>query len=78
MSMRDWARKLDEFLKLNERDILADAGRVSHELAEETAGREFEKYDAERRRREALESPTFDQEIEKIKRLGRPRKGRVG
>ena len=74
MTMKDWARKLDDFLKLNERDILTDAGRVSHQLAEETADREFEKYDAERRRREALEAPDFDQAVEKIKKLGKPKK----
>ena len=42
MSTKDWARKLDDYLKLNERDILTDAGRVSHELADERAGRAFE------------------------------------
>ncbi len=33
MAVKDWTRKLDELLKLNERDILADAGHVSRELA---------------------------------------------
>ena len=74
MTMKDWARKLDDFLKLNERDILKDAGRVSHELAQETAGREFAKFDAERRKREALEVGDFDEAVEKIKKLGKPRK----
>ncbi|HEX7581343.1 MAG TPA: RhuM family protein [Thermoanaerobaculia bacterium] len=50
--MADWAQKLDGFLKLNEREILTDAGRISHELALERAAHEFEKYDAERRRLE--------------------------
>jgi hypothetical protein len=72
MAMKDWARKLDDFLKLNERDILADAGRISHELAKEKAAREFEKYDAERRRLEAAEPPDFEREVEGIKKLGKP------
>jgi hypothetical protein len=74
MTMAHWARKLDDFLRLNERDILTDAGRVSHELANETAGREFAKFDAERRKREALEAPDFDAAVEKIRKLGKPRK----
>ena len=44
MYMGDWARKLDGFLKLNERDILDNAGKISARLGEEIAYREFEKY----------------------------------
>jgi hypothetical protein len=42
--MRDWVKKLDGFIRLNERDILTHAGRISAQLAEEIAEREFEKY----------------------------------
>jgi hypothetical protein len=42
--MSDWVKKLDGFLRLNERDILAHAGRISAQLAEEIAEREYEKY----------------------------------
>jgi len=41
MRMADWVSKLDGFLTLNDRDILTDAGRVSHELALEHANRQF-------------------------------------
>ena len=44
MRMADWVSKLDGFLTLNDRDILPDAGRVSHELAVSYAGREFEAF----------------------------------
>ncbi len=44
MYMKDWERKLNEFLKLNERDILNHLGKISARLSEEIAGREFEKY----------------------------------
>ena len=67
MTMKDWARKLDDFLKLNERDILTDAGRISHELAMEKARGEFEKYDAERRRVEATAPSELDRAVEGIK-----------
>lgn len=44
MYMKDWIEKLDGFLKLNDRDILADAGKVSHELAVEIAQKHFDEY----------------------------------
>jgi len=44
MYMKDWIAKLDGFLKLNDRDILHNAGRITHELAKETAENEYGKY----------------------------------
>jgi len=44
MYMRDWIAKLDEFLKLSDRDLLDHTGTVSHEQAIEKAGAEYEKY----------------------------------
>jgi len=70
MHMADWVKKLDAFLQFNERNILTHAGTVSHELAQEHAHREFEKYDTRRRQLEA-EKPTsdFDRAVERVKRL---------
>lgn len=39
MRMRDWIAKLNGFLTLNDRAILENAGKVSHELARELAER---------------------------------------
>ncbi len=33
MYMKDWVERLDAFLKFNERAILKDTGKVSHEVA---------------------------------------------
>jgi hypothetical protein len=44
MYMRDWMKKLDDFLRLNERDILTNAGKISARLSEEIAYSEFDKY----------------------------------
>ena len=44
MRMKDWVERLDAFLKFNERQILGDAGKISHEVAETLALKEFEKY----------------------------------
>ncbi len=44
MTMEDWAKRLDEFLKLDDREILQNAGSISAELAKSHAESEFEKY----------------------------------
>ncbi len=44
MLMRDWAAKLDAFLRFNEAELLTDAGKVSAEVARQFAESEFEKY----------------------------------
>ncbi len=44
MTMKDWADKLNAFLRFNERDILDHPGKVSQEIAKAFAESEFEKY----------------------------------
>lgn len=44
MTMQDWAEQIDKFLKLDERDILQNAGSISREIANNKALSEFEKY----------------------------------
>lgn len=44
MYMKDWVKKLDAFLQFNEKDILQNSGKISHEVAESLALKEFEKY----------------------------------
>lgn len=44
MYMKDWVEKLNAFLKFSEYDILADSGKVSHEVALALANKEYEKY----------------------------------
>jgi len=47
--MRDWERKLDEFLAFNDRRVLPNAGKVSKKAADEHARQEYERF-AQRRR----------------------------
>ena len=42
--MKDWVERLNAFLQFNERDILQDSGKISHEVAETLALTEYEKY----------------------------------
>jgi hypothetical protein len=44
MTMADWEEHLSGFLKLWEREILQDAGKVTAEIAKAHAESEFEKY----------------------------------
>ena len=71
MYMKDWVAKLDAFLKFNERDILADAGKVSHEVAEALALGEYEKYRVVQDKNYVSD---FDREIKKISEVKKRRK----
>jgi len=44
MTMKDWIKKLDGFLSLNDRNILTHKGLVSHEQAIELAEEEYKKF----------------------------------
>ena len=44
MTMEDWATRIDKYLLSDDRDILKDAGKISHEIACDKALTEFEKY----------------------------------
>jgi len=69
MYMRDWISKLDDFLKLSDREILTHAGTVSHEQALDKAREEYEKF-----RREHLNDPSpveghFLEAVNELKQL---------
>jgi hypothetical protein len=44
MYMKDWIKKLDDILMINERSVLKDAGSITHKLAVEIAEQEYVKY----------------------------------
>ena len=71
MHMADWIAKLDDFLKLSDRDILTHAGKVSHELAQEHANGQFAYYDERRRQLEARQATRdLEEAVDRAKRLG--------
>ena len=71
MYMKDWIQKLDDFLKLSNKELLTHAGRISAELAKQKADTEYDKF----KERTALElSPVeihflenFEKEQKKLK-----------
>jgi len=63
MYMRDWVEKFDSFLHFNERVILQDLGKVSHEVAQSLALGEYEKYHAEQEKNYISD---FDRAVKKL------------
>ena len=61
MTMEDWSSRIDKFLLADDRDILKDAGKISHEIAYDKALTEFEKY---RIKQDKLYKSDFDLLIE--------------
>ena len=76
--LQNWVTRLHDFLNLNERAILPDAGQVSREEARQLAEEEYEKFAA--RRREALEAQgeadllgLLDDEMKKLPKPKKPK-----
>jgi hypothetical protein len=63
MTMKDWIEKLNAFLKFSEYEILMNAGKISHEVAEALALEEYEKY---RVTQDKNYISDFDREVKKL------------
>ena len=63
MYMKDWIEKLDAFLRFNEKDILHDSGKISHEVAVALAESEWGKY---RVIQDKLFVSDFDRDVKKM------------
>ena len=44
MYMKDWVARLDDYLRMTDSEVLQNAGKVSHALAEQRAKEEYQKY----------------------------------
>lgn len=60
MYMKDWIQRLDIILQLNGRELLTHAGKISHDVAIEKAGIEYEKF------RDAQKSIEKEQSLKEI------------
>lgn len=63
MTMEDWSTRIDKFLLADDRDILKDAGKITHEIACDKALTEFEKY---RITQDKIYKSDFDKLIEEV------------
>jgi len=63
MKMQDWIQKLDDFLRISEKELLTNAGKISHRKAIEEAKIEYEKY---RQAEDKKNISGFDREMKKL------------
>ena len=59
MTMHEWITKLDGFLSLNDRDILAHAGKISHDMAQQLAEQEYDKFHQQRLQAQLLQNDEY-------------------
>lgn len=72
MYMRDWIKKLDDFLRISDREILEHAGKVSHEAALATAELHYERFRQEQDRLPSRAILDFERAVADAKRLAGP------
>jgi len=65
MYMKDWVSKLDDFLRISNRQLLTHAGKISAEVAKLKADAEYEKF---RKRTDAMLSPVEKHFLESLER----------
>ena len=63
MKMQDWIDKLDDFLRISEKQLLTNAGKISHQQAIVKAKTEYEKY---RKAEDKKYISDFDREMKKL------------
>jgi len=71
MYMKDWIERLDVILKMNGRELLTHAGNISHQMALEKSGQEYEKFTEEKKKLEREQSlKEIEADIKKLKPKG--------
>ncbi len=74
MYMADWIAKLDDFLKLSDREILRHAGSVSHDDAVAKAELEYDRFASARAALPAPVDKHFEEAVRDVKKLEKARK----
>jgi hypothetical protein len=68
-TMQEWSGKLEAFLEFNDHEVLADAGKVSHDIAKQLAETEYQKFAEQRQIGNAKTVSDFDALVDKSKEL---------
>jgi hypothetical protein len=72
MYMKDWTQRLDAIIRLNGRELLTHAGKISHQMALEKSALEYDKY------REAQTQIQHEESLKEletdIRQLAQPKK----
>ena len=69
--MDDWIKKLDDFLRISEKELLINSGKISHQQAIEKAKVEYQKY---RKSEDKKYISDFDHEMKKIEEKAKGKK----
>ena len=69
MYMADWVKKLDDFLRISERDILTHAGKVSQETAKDHADAEFDKFQQCQLSAPSTVEKDFEKSLDQLKQI---------
>ena len=77
MYMKDWIGRLNEFLQLNRKDILENAGKISHELAKELAEKEYERYHEKCLTEGGVADSDFDMITNRVLKLSKLKKKKL-
>ena len=72
MYMKDWIKKLNDILTINDREILEHAGRIRKTIADEIAGEEYNKYKEKRKLADKIKS--LENLEDEIKLIGKKKK----
>jgi hypothetical protein len=72
MYMKDWIKRLNDILTINEREVLEHAGRITRQLADEIAEKHYEKFKAQQQAIEKGES--LNQLEADLKTIGKKKK----
>lgn len=68
MYMKDWIEQLDVVIKMNRRELLNHAGKISHKKAVEKSAEEYEKYKKEQKQIEKQQNlKELEQDIKRLK-----------
>ncbi len=66
MRMADWSKKLDQFIELNEKPVLNDAGKVSRRSMEAKVRNEYETYRRSLIAKEAISDEEFERRLSDV------------
>lgn len=69
MHMKDWIAKLDDFLRLSERNILKNAGKISHKMALARANAEFDKFKAKQLAAPSPAEKDFEKSLKMLEKI---------
>ncbi len=65
MYMKDWVVKLDDILRISERDILTHAGKIAHDDSIKHANTQFDQFQHEK----SLVEQHFEESLKQLDRL---------